>query len=200
MKETKGESKFNLWYLAAGASIILGIVGLWLYSQTMAIGFALLVLGGLGGGGVIIYWQYTKTAYHGTSTVTVAGRKQAAFKLTDENSLNLYPVKDESGKVHNDRIAFEKKSKEELAGRPWRYRANNQFYYLNQLDLAKQATVPYYLKDGVYVDPADLAGALECRPVRKYLKHRESLMKYVGPAILVIAFVIECIMIIAIGG
>lgn len=200
MKETKGESKFNLWYLAAGACILLGILGLYFYSQTMAIGFALMVLLGLGAGGVIIYWQYQKSSYHGNSTYSVGGKKQAAFKLTDENCLVLYPLIDESGKVQNDAIKFEKRPEKELTGRPWLYRGNNQSYYLNKLDLVKQAAVPYVLKDRVYKDPAGLAESLQSRAIRVYMKHRESLWKYVGPTILVIAFVVECIMIIAIGG
>lgn len=197
--KTGGNNSSILYYLAAGVCILVGIAGLYFYSQSLSIIYAMMTLAGLGGGAGIIYWQMQKASRSGSGVVKVGGKKLTVTKLTDENCLNIYPATDDfTGKLRNDAIKFEKM--DGMKGQPWKFRANNQFYYLNVMDPVKNVLMPYNLKDGVFVDPVDLAGALECRPVRKYLKHRESLMKYVGPAILVVAFIIECVIIIAMGG
>lgn len=116
------------------------------------------------------------------------------------NSLNIYAYKDkdEEDKVYPLKLAFE--NVYEPAGQPQRCLNDNKDYFVNISDVGTKKLKPFILPDSRYTDPSIMARYLNLPAQRKYLRHRESLMKYIGPGLLLVANIGAFIAIIALGG
>ncbi len=115
----------------------------------------------------------------------------------DENSLNIYAVKD-GDIVIAQKIAFEDVYKP--VGQPQKCLNTGKFYHVHIWDIAKGRLVPFILPDSKFTDPAIMARYLGLPSQKKYLRHRESLMHYIGPGILAFMCVAGFIAIIALSG
>jgi len=114
------------------------------------------------------------------------------------NSVNIYANKDEDGNVMPLRIAFE--YVEDPLGQPQRCLNTGKYYYIHIWDIVGEKLLPFMLPDRKFVDPAKLARYLGLPAQKKFLRHRESLMKLVGPGLLTVGVVAGFIVIIAMSG
>lgn len=113
------------------------------------------------------------------------------------NSLNIYATKD-GDIVRVQKIAFE--NVYQPMGQPQKCLNTGKFYYVHIWDIAKGKLVPFMLPDSKFTDPAIMARYLDLPSQKKYLRHRESLMHYIGPGILAIMCIAGFIAIIALSG
>lgn len=189
--------KTIMLYIAAavlsGGGLYLGYLYLQSMDMFMAVGTVALL-----GGGIFLFYKLLKKGNEGGGGANRVGKKKITTpKLNgEENSLNFYAVKD-GEKLFNDRMVFEKVEKP--LGPLWRWRKNNQLYHLHRIgaDGVMNAVRP---PDRLYVDPEWAAGFLDLGPQRKYLKNRESMLKFIGPGILLVGFIVEVIFMLAKGG
>lgn len=113
------------------------------------------------------------------------------------NSLNIYGVKYED-KVMPLKLAFENVYNPE--GQPQHCLNDNKDYFVHIYDVSTKKLKPFMLPDSRFIDPAVMATFLEQPAQTKYLRHRETLMKYIGPGLLLVANVGAFITIIAMSG
>ena len=113
------------------------------------------------------------------------------------NSLNIYAVKD-GDRVMPQRLAFE--YTENPRGQPQRCLNTGKFYYVHIWDIVTGTLKPFMLPDSKFTDPAIMARYLGLPSQKKYLRHRESLMHYIGPGILAVMCIGGFIAIIALSG
>jgi hypothetical protein len=159
---------------------------------------ALLALGALAGSVYLIITQIRGHQDSSGGTVIVAGgtNKPPTGKI---NSLNIYGRKDPvTGTVSADRISFD--WLDNPMGQPQQCLNTGKYYYVHWWNIEKKCLEPFILPDSKYTDPALLARYLELPAQRKYLKGRESLMKYIGPGILAALDCAGFIMIIILAG
>ena len=109
------------------------------------------------------------------------------------NSLNIYATKNDDV-IMAQKIAFE--NVYEPMGQPQKCLNTGKFYYVHIWDIAKSRLVPFILPDTKFTDPAIMARYLGLPSQKKYLRHRESLMHYIGPGILAVMCVAGLIAII----
>lgn len=193
----------SYWWSHPPTEIMTNIVGL----------LAIVILGA----GVFIIRRQIKNRHDGRTSAAVVVRQintpQSTQPVQDgeqpatqvlhnghiPNSLNIYADKDSTFDiVMPSGIVFE--YVENPLGQPMRCRNNNKDYHVHIWDIGGRRLVPFILPDKKYTDPGILARYLGLPAQRRYLRHRESLMKYIGPGLLVVANVAALITIIAMGG
>ncbi len=198
-----------------GTSFLTGSI--WMANPlNQVIGMTTVVLFGAGG---FLVWRQFKNRNDDRSEVEVNIITAAAVesaKAKDDgkgtplpNSLNIYATKD--GEIITpQRIAFE--YVEKPMGQPQRCVNTDKYCHVHILDFDKTveregekedntgALKPFLLPDSKFTDPAKMARYLSLPSQQKYLKHRESLMKMVGPGLLMLALIGGFITIIAMGG
>jgi hypothetical protein len=132
-------------------------------------------------GGYIIYSKLSSgksdTAIVSEHTVTRTGK---------ENTVTFYAKKNDKGKVILGDMLFENLPGEELKkyGQPHHYMNLGKSYYERIYDITTNTFIPLAVPDGSYVDPAIMGKYMELPAQRKYLKHRDSLLKMLGPGLL----------------
>jgi hypothetical protein len=195
-----GRSK-NQWLLMGLglACILMGILAGYYYMQDQRNMFlAILMLAALSGGVYLIITQYRKT---GDQVVIIPGQVDGkkSGKIKVANSLNIYGKKNElTGTYYAEKIAFE--MVKDPKGQPQQCINTGKYYYVHIWDIDRGILVPLVLPDTKYTDPAKMARYLELPDQKKYLRHREGLMKYIGPGILALMDAGGFITIIALGG
>jgi hypothetical protein len=118
-----------------------------------------------------------------TGSVIVATGGPTGGRKSTANSLNIYVKKDEdTGDVVPDRVVFEDMAKP--MGQPQHCLNDNKWYHVHIWDLEKRSLRAFSLPDAQYSDPAILARYLEQPAQKRYLRHRPSLLRFVGPGIL----------------
>ncbi len=132
-----------------------------------------------------------------TSQVDSKPEQVTAPSNGQPNSLNIYAIKD-GDIIVAQKIAFE--NVYEPVGQPQKCLNTGTFYHVNIWDIAKGKLVPFILPDSKFTDPAIMARYLGLPSQKKYLRHRESLMHYIGPGILAVMCVAGFIAIIALSG
>lgn len=136
-----------------------------------------------------------QVAIRGNSTENIG----AQTKTGVVNSLNIYAYYDEFiQKNVAEKIAFEYVDKP--MGQPHKCINDGKSYFVHMWDIARQRLIPMNLPDGMYADPEVLALYLELPAQRKYLKHRDSWTKMIGPGILAVIVILLAIFIFAQGG
>lgn len=179
----KGISKQWLWLglgfvlLAAG----IGLGFLWMQDKRNPF-WAFLTLATVAAGVFIIYRNIKPKEK--SIPVLLPGKKITESVVC----LNIYAKKNDEGIVYPEQIVFELTTKPE--GQPNQCINTGQYYPVNIWDIDKHKLVPFVLPDEKYTDPAFLARYLEQPAQKKYLQHRESLMKYIGPGILAILIIV----------
>lgn len=195
-KLKKNPTRFTArdWLLivVGGVLFLIGlfIMGLWTANQREAplavLGFVLLFTGGW-----LLYSRLLATQNTGTKA------KNKVEYTGKENCINIYGKK--SGeKWRNTDIKFEYAENPE--GQPHQLINNGQYYFINWLSKEGNKLEEYTLPDEQGVSPRILARYIELPAQRKYLKHRDSLMKLLGPAVLAILCGVSLIAIIALAG
>jgi hypothetical protein len=112
------------------------------------------------------------------------------------NSIVITATKDEdTGQVMPESIAFANLYKPK--GQPVKVLNFNEFYHVQIWNIDKKRYAPLILPDRKFTDPAVMARYLSLPAQRKYLRHRESLMRFVGPGLLAVGVVVGFITIIA---
>ena len=126
-------------------------------------------------------------------------QKQEVIKEGTINSLNIYAGMDaDIGKVVAQRVVFE--AMVSPMGQPQRCLNLGKDYYVHIWDIKKGRLVPFILPDSKYTDPSILARSLALPAQRKYLRNRESLLRLIGPGLLIVGVLVGFITIIALSG
>lgn len=213
MNEKKKGLGFNKYWLLLGGGIVSLIIGgvvavIWQsMPRNQVVGLLAI---GLIIAGIVLIWRQIKHRHEiwgGGVEVNIseaiAGVKQVDGKSipiqkgrVKPNCLVIEARKDESsGKVLPVRVAFDSIYNPE--GQPMKGLNFNEFYYIQIWDIVRKNYVPFILPDRKFTDPAIMARYLSLPAQRKYLRHRESLMRFVGPGLLAIGVVAGFIGIIA---
>ena len=157
----------------------------------------------------LIYWVWSKR--HDDSTIPIVlpggiteasgGKKKVWPKA---NSLNIYARKGEVDGVERilpQRIIFEWLPKEELVrlgGQPWQCVNNNQWYFVNIIDMASGLLKPFILPDSQYYDPAEFATVIDMPANKRMFALTGSMFQKVAMSGMLIALVIASIVLIAV--
>ena len=207
MPDTKQDNKVKRsareWLLlTCGAVMLISGAGLlWLWSMNTRDPLSATAgMGLIAGGGYLIYTnlftQGTGVKVNITGDIVLTGR---------ENCINYYVTKNEDGSYSPDKLVFEEKPKDELkkiGGQPHQLINNGKYYFLNRVVYNKNDSVlkSWELKDSPGISPEALAKYIELPGQRAYLKHRDSVLKMIGPALLTILNIVGLIVIIALAG
>lgn len=214
-EKKKGFGINKYWLLLVGGivSLIIGgaVAVIWQsMPENQAIGMCAVVLIIAG---IVLIWRQIKHRHDVLGggvevniTETVMDTKQSSGKnipiqkgRVKPNCIVIEAKTDEaSGKVMPVRVAFD--SIYEPKGQPIKVLNFNEYYYVQLWDITKKSYVPFILPDRKFTDPAIMARYLSLPAQRKYLRHRESLMRFVGPGLLAVGVVVEFIAIIALAG
>ena len=213
VKKAKRLPAINSYWLLAGLAI--GLVALsifigniWLANPTNQI-LGLVAIALFSGGAWLIRRQIkhrhdimgnVKVNITSTQTTQVEGEARQATVSSnghEPNSVNIYAVKD-GDMVMAQKIAFE--YTENPLGQPQKCLNTGKFYYVHIWDITREALMSFMLPDSKFTDPAIMARYLGLPAQKKYLRHRESLMHYVGPGILAVMCIGGFIAIIALSG
>lgn len=180
-----------LLIVVGGVLLLIGlfIMGLWVANYRESI-LAALGLPPLFTGGWLLY---SRLATQNTGT---KAKNKVAY-TGKENCINIYGKKSNE-KWRNTDIKFEYAENPE--GQPHQLINNGQYYFINWLSKDSNKLEEYPLPDEQGVSPRILARYIELPAQRKYLKHRDSLMKLLGPAVLAILCGVSLIVIIALAG
>lgn len=196
-----GKPKQYWLWMGLGALLLLAGVGLgylWMADQRNSL-LALATIAVWGSGGYLIYRQLKGQVRGEDHQVIVIPGENIKSKTGSVNSLNIYAKKDDStGIIYPEKIAFE--WVEDPRGQPQKCLNTGKWYYVHLLDIASGKLIPFTLPDIRYSDPALMARYLDLPAQKKYMRHRESLGKYIGPGILAVLCVVGFIVIIALGG
>lgn len=182
--------------VAMAAGIGIGI--LWMQNQRNQM-LALATIGLFAGGAYLIYRQLKPQEKGAVIVVPGSTGGKVTKKAGPVNSFNIYAYRDKAtGKIFPEKLAFE--WIEQPSGQPWQCLNTDKWYYVHIWDIEKQALVPFVLPDAKYTDPSLLARYLELPAEKKYFKHRDSLMHYVGPAIMGVMVGVGFLVMIILGG
>jgi len=196
-----GKPKQYWLWMSLGILLLLAGVGvgyLWMADQRNSL-LALATIAVWGGGGYLMYRQLKGDIRGGDDRVVVIPGEKVKGKAGPINSLNIYAKKDEhSDIIYPEKIAFE--WEENPRGQPQKCLNTGKWYYVHLFDIASGQLIPFILPDIKYSDPARMARYLDLPAQKKYMRHRESLGKYIGPGILAALCVVGFIVIIALGG
>jgi hypothetical protein len=196
-----------LWLGLGAALVAAGVVAGWLWQADQRNTLlAFLTIAGFGSGGIMVYRSIQGQAKPGESrVVTIAKEGGAKAPTVDEaktekgevNSLNIY-AREYEGSIYPQKIAFE--WVDNSIGQKQKCRNNGHWYYVHRWDIGKGQLVPFILPDTRFKDPAVVARYLALPAQRRYLRHRETLGKYIGPGILAALCIAAFVVIIALGG
>ena len=200
---------FNTYWLLLGAGIGSLVLGVWVGSfwmaspDAIALGFLTIVL--FIAGGILIRRQIKHRSDIIGGAVVNIGQASGADKGKvgkngdAPNSLNIYAAYDADVKaIVPQRIVFE--NVYNPMGQPQRCLNTNKDYHVHIWDLKKSQLMPFTLTDRKYTDPSILARYLGLPAQRKYLRNRESLMRLIGPGLLVVGVLAAFVTIIALSG
>jgi len=129
------------------------------------------------------------------SDAVIVGAKKPVGPV---NSLNIYARRDESGKLLADRVVFENVKKP--LGQPQQCVNNGNWYHVHIFDLATNKLKPFVLPDNQYFDPAEFANVINMPAHKKLFERKVSLLQKIAPGILLVAFLIAAIALVAVGG
>lgn len=210
-KKVFGLNRYWLLLIAGLLSLTLSIVvGIFWQSvpENQVVGMSVVVLFITG---IILIWRQFKHRHEvwgggvEVNIQTNVGTTESGNKVTPTrlsggkgkpNSIVIEATTDETtGKVMPVRIAFA--NLYEPKGQPVKVLNYNQFYHVQIWDIDRNRYIPFILPDRKFTDPAIMARYLSLPAQRKYLRHRESLMRFVGPGLLAIGVVVGFITIIA---
>jgi drug/metabolite transporter superfamily protein YnfA len=199
MPETKHSKALTvkdlLIYFLAGVMVVCGgiLVFLWYSAPREFAFFGVIGVGVVATGGYLLYANMNTVK---SSAVVNIGK---TYEISgQENCLNLYARKNSLGKVVLDKLIFETMTKPE--GQPHQVLNNNKHYYFNKWNMEKNKIEPLELADEPSIPPDVLAKYIELPAQRKYLKHRDSMMKMIGPVVLAVFNIITFFVIIALSG
>lgn len=204
------------WVLMGGGigSLILSfIIGSYWFTNPPNTFVGLLVVVLLAAGIVLVRRQIKHRHDRGSKTPAVVvnvdmaagdlGDVKVAQKVSGNglvpNSLCIYASYDEDvGAVVPRGVVFQ--HVDNPMGQPQRCINLGKDFYVHIFDIDKQKLVPFVLPDRKFTDPMILARYLGLPAQRKYLRNRDSLLKYVGPGLLLIGVIGGFIAIIALSG
>lgn len=201
--EPKPAKQFDtrLLELIGGLLTIAAAIGsgaLWMQNERNQM-LAMLTIG-LFGGGVYLLYRYLHKPDTSTVIVMPGSTGGKVTKVTGPvNSLNIYAQRDDAtGIVFPEKVSFE--WVEHPLGQPWHCLNTDKHYFVHRWDIDRSALVPFVLPDAKYTDPALLAEYLSLEDEKRYMRHRPSLMHYIGPAIMGIMVGVGFLVIIILGG
>jgi len=187
MKEDlKGKRiSWKRWSLFGGAALaaILGFVLAAQWGQDRANSFLAFSTVLLWAAGLVLLW---KGWTYETEKVIITGSKRP---VGDVNSLNIYAMRNNAGKLVPDRIAFE--DVEQPLGQPARCIDDGRSYYVHIFDLTKGALVPFVLPDGQYFDPGEFGNVLEMPAHKRLFTRKMSMLQKMGPWIMCVALIVS---------
>lgn len=196
-----GKPKQYWLWMGLGILLLLAGVGLgylWMADQRNSL-LALATIAVWGGGGYLIYRQLKGQVKGEDHQIIVIPGENIKTKTGSVNSLNIYAKKDDSTSIiYPEKIAFE--WVEKPRGQPQKCLNTGKWYYVHLFDIASKKLIPFTLPDIRYSDPALMARYLDLPAQKKYMRHRESLGKYIGPGILAVLCIVAFVVIIALGG
>ena len=185
-------------------------------TKTLLFSICAVCAGGAGGGMVFMWWSNPTNPFLGLAAIILLAVAVwlgwTLFKPSDSrvvasggkkvninaNVLNIYANVDDNGNHYAENIEFDYHDNPQ--GQLWQCMNNGKHYRVNIWDLKLKRLVPFTLPDAKYVDPAFMARYLELPAQRKYLRHHDTMMKYIGPGILALLDVAGFIAIIALSG
>jgi hypothetical protein len=176
-------SKHQILYIGGGvACAIVAIVSLLLYgTNNQSIIFAVMAIAG--GTGAVLF---IRKSFNRDGGALVAINGKIAQKKTQSDKVNTLSIwgklNEKTQKVEAERVEFV--WCDEPLGQPWQCENTGQYYYVQIWDKDTKAMKAFDLPDTKFVDPVIMARYLELPAQRKYLKYRDTLMKYISYAIL----------------
>jgi len=199
-KPEKRDRSFNKRWIWLGLGIVLVAVGvligfIWFANKNMLLGVLTISLVSTG---IYLIFQNLRNFKEEDNIVRIEGFKR---DKKPANCLNIYVRKDPvTGKPYPEKILFENLKKDQLRGQPQQCLNDDKWYYVNWWDLGKESLVPLIVPDTVYTPPSLLARYIQIPAQRKYMRHRETWQKYIGPGIVAVMCGIGMIVIIALAG
>lgn len=184
-------NRYWLLVLAGIVSLIVGgvVCAVWMSSPTNQL-LGMVTLAAFIGGAWLLWRQFRHRHELGTgATVSIADIASGGNGKVDMKSANTLIIEakldEDLEVVIPQRVAFVNRNNP--GGQPWKCRNNGQNYFVEIWDIAKHKFLPFLLPDQEYTDPAFMAKYLDQPAQTKFMQHRESLMKYIGPGLLVVA-------------
>ncbi len=177
-------SKHQMLYIGGGvACAIVAIVSMLLYgTNDQAIIYAVMAIGS--GTGAVVFIRKALTRENSGALVAINGKIAQRKTQSDKvNTLSIWgKLNEKTKKVEAERVEFV--WCDEPLGQPWQCGNTGQYYYVQIWDQDTKEMKAFDLPDTKFVDPVIMARYLELPAQRKYLKYRDTLMKYISYAIL----------------
>ena len=177
-------SKHQMLYIGGGvACAIVAIVSMLLYgTNDQAIIYAVMAIGS--GTGAVVFIRKALTRENSGALVAINGKIAQRKTQSDKvNTLSIWgKLNEKTKKVEAERVEFV--WCDEPLGQPWQCGNTGQYYYVQIWDQDTKTMKAFDLPDTKFVDPVIMARYLELPAQRKYLKYRDTLMKYISYAIL----------------